>query len=111
MTNSDLRERAEKIIRLMEAADDLKTEIKDRYDDAKNAGYTVSALKKAIKRYCMDADKRAKQVKRAKQESEQLDFETYLAEMEGGLNKPRLRQIMAHGDAVVAKFKADHDAT
>jgi len=103
-TNSDLRERAEKIIRLMDAADDLKTEIKDRYDDAKNAGYTVSALKKAIKRYCMDADKRAKQ------ESEQLDFETYLSELEGGLNKPRLRQIMAHGDALVAQFKADHDA-
>jgi len=77
MTNSDLRDRADKIIRLMEQADDLKTEIADRFEDAKNAGYTVKALRKAIKLHRMEADKRAKH------ESEQMDLEMYLAELEG----------------------------
>ena len=77
MTNSDLSERARKIMALMDQADDLKTEIKDRYDDAKNAGYTVAALKRAIKIARMDADKRAKH------EAAQMDLELYLAELEG----------------------------
>lgn len=76
-TNSDLRDRADKIIRLMEQADDLKTEIADRFEDAKSAGYTVKALRKAIKLHRMEADKRAKH------ESEQMDLEMYLAELEG----------------------------
>lgn len=83
MTNSDLRERAEKIINLLEQADDLKTEIKDRYDDAKNAGYTVAALKRAIKLHRLDADKRKKH------ESEQMDLEMYLSEIEGGARPMR----------------------
>lgn len=103
MTNSDLAERAEKIIKLMEMAEDLKTEIKDRYDDAKNSGYTVAALKKAIKVHRMDADKRAKH------ESAQLDFETYLSGLEG-LNKPRLREIQKAGDAIVKEFSAALEA-
>ena len=77
MTNSDLRDRASKITALMDQADDIKTEIKDRYDDAKNAGYTVAALKRAIKLARMDADKRAKH------DAAQMDLELYLAEIEG----------------------------
>jgi uncharacterized protein (UPF0335 family) len=77
MTNSDLRDRAEKIIALMDQADDLKTEIADRFADAKNAGFTVSALRKAIKVARMDGDKRKKH------EAEQMDLEMYLAELEG----------------------------
>lgn len=98
-SNSDLRDRADKIIRLMEQRDDIATEIKDRFEDAKNSGYSVTALRKAIKVARMDADKRAKH------ETEQLDFETYLSELEGGLNKPRLREIAKAGEAKVAAFK------
>jgi len=63
---SDLNERASKIISLAEQLEDLKTEIADRYADAKNAGYTVSALKKAIKLHRMDSEKRAKHEKAIK---------------------------------------------
>jgi uncharacterized protein (UPF0335 family) len=77
MTNSDLRDRANKIIRLMEQRDEIAVEITDRFQDAKNAGFTVSALKRAIKVSRLDADKRAKH------ESEQMDLEMYLAEIEG----------------------------
>lgn len=84
MTNSDLRERAEKIIRLTEQMDDIKTEIADRYADAKNAGYTVAILRRAIKIAGMDAEKRAKH------EQGQMDLELYLAEIEG-------REAAAHG--------------
>ena len=77
MTNSDLRERAEKIIRLMETADDLKTEIKDRFDDAKNQGYSVSALRKAIRVTRMDGKARARHDADAEQ------FDLFLAEIEG----------------------------
>lgn len=76
-SNSDLRDRADKIIRLMEAADDIATEIKDRFEDAKNAGFSAKALRKAIKISRMDADKRAKH------ETEQTDLLLYLAEIEG----------------------------
>lgn len=98
MTNSDLKQRAEKIIALMDQADEIKTEIADRFQDAKNQGFTVAALRKAIKVARLDGDKRAKH------ESAQLDFEMYLSEIEGGLNKPRLQVIKEHGDKVVAKF-------
>lgn len=104
MTNSDLRDRAEKIIRLMDQLDEFKTEITDRFEDAKSAGYTVKALRKAIKLHRMDGDKRKKH------ESEQLDFESYLAELEGGLNRPRFREIQAKGDKIVAEFSAALDA-
>jgi len=77
MTNSDLRDRADKIIRLMEAADDLKTGIKDRFEDAKNAGYSASALRKAIKVARMDDKQRAKYERDAEQ------FDLFLAEIEG----------------------------
>ena len=83
MTNSDLRERAEKIIRLMEAADDLKTEIKDRFDDAKNHGYSVSALRKAIRVTRMNGKARARHDADAEQ------FDLFLAEIEGSARPMR----------------------
>lgn len=103
MTKSDLRDRASEIIALMEQADDIRVEIKDRFDDAKNAGYTVAALRKAIKLHRMEA------YKRKKHEAEQLDFESYLAALEGGLNKPKLRAIQERGDKIVAEFSAALD--
>jgi uncharacterized protein (UPF0335 family) len=77
MTNSDIKRRADGIIALEDQKKDITTEIADRYQDAKNAGYTVVALRKAIKLARMDADKRAKH------ESEQIDLLMYLAEIEG----------------------------
>jgi uncharacterized protein (UPF0335 family) len=77
MTNSDLQRRATGIMALEDQRKDITTEIADRYQDAKNAGYTVKALKGAIKVARMDADKRAKH------QSEQMDLEMYLAEIEG----------------------------
>lgn len=77
MTNSDIKRRADAIIALEDQRKDITTEIADRYQDAKNAGYTVVALRKAIKLSRMGADKRAKH------ESEQMDIEMYLAEIEG----------------------------
>lgn len=83
MTNGDLRERAEKIIRLMEAAEDLKTEIADRFEDAKTNGYSVKALRKAIKIHRMDSEKRRKA------DAEQMDIEVYLVELEGNVSAER----------------------
>lgn len=77
MTNSDLSARARTIIALMDQQDEIKQEIADRFEDAKNAGFTTSALRKAIKRYRMDPDKRA----RADQEDEEAQL--YLFEIEG----------------------------
>lgn len=76
-TNSDLRARAERIAQLEEAAKDARDDVKAAYDAAKSAGYTPSALRKAIKVHTMDASKRAKH------DSEQTDLELYLAEIEG----------------------------
>ena len=83
MTNSDLRERAEKIIALMDQADEIKTEIADRFQDAKNQGFTVAALRKAIKIARMDGDKRQKH------DTEQMDLLLYLAEIEGSARPMR----------------------
>lgn len=78
MTNSDLCDRAAKIIRLMEQRDDIATEIKDCFEDAKNAGYAVSALRRAIKVNRMDAKQRA----RFDRDAEQFDL--FLSELDGG---------------------------
>lgn len=77
MTNSDLRERAERIAKLEEIATEAKADVKAAYDAARSAGYTPSALRKAIKIHTLDASKRAKH------DSEQMDLEMYLAEIEG----------------------------
>ena len=77
MTNSDLRERALRLIQLEEKAEDAKLDLKAAYDAAASAGYTKAALKRAIKLHRMDADKRAKH------ESAQADLILYLEELEG----------------------------
>lgn len=97
MTNTDLPERARRIAALVSQRDEIQADIKDEYDAAKSAGFTVTALKKAIKVYMMDS------AKRERHESEQLDFETYMNALEG-LNRPRLKKIQEHGEKVVAAF-------
>lgn len=77
MTNSDLRARAERIAQLEEAAKDARDDVKAAYDAAASAGYTKTALRKAVRINGLSADKRAKH------DSEQTDLELYLAEIEG----------------------------
>lgn len=77
MTNSDMGRRIAAIAALEDQKRDITTEIADRYQDAKNQGYTVPSMRRAVKVYRMDA------AKRAKHDSEQMDFEMYLAEIEG----------------------------
>lgn len=76
-TNSDLRSRAESIMRLMEQRDELTMDIKAAFDAAASVGFNKQAMRKAIKVAALDADKRAKH------ESEQSDLILYLAEIEG----------------------------
>lgn len=77
MTNADLRQRAQAIINLMDQADEIKAEIADLFEAAKGAGYTPKALRQAIKVHRLDANRRATH------DSAQMDFEMYLAELEG----------------------------
>ena len=74
-----LGERADKITRLMEQRDDIATEIKDRFDDAKNAGYSVTALRRAIKVARMDD----------KQRGRWQDFLTLLPDWAAGAPLPK----------------------
>lgn len=77
MTNSDLKQRAESIMRLIEQRDELSADIKAAFDAAKSVGFNAAAMRKAIRIATLDSDKRAKH------ESEQMDLELYLAEIEG----------------------------
>lgn len=77
MTNSDLRHRAQTIQALLEQRDDITAEIKACYDSAASAGFNKPAMRKAIKVAAMSQDKRAKH------DSEEMDIELYLAEIEG----------------------------
>ena len=77
MTNSDLRQRAESILRLMEQRDELTADIKAAFDAAKSAGFNAAAMRKAVKIAAMSADKRAKH------DQEQMDLELYIEEIEG----------------------------
>jgi len=77
MTNSDLQDRARAIINLMAEREEISEQIADRYADAKTNGYTVAALKRAIKIARMDSEQRARH------ESEQSDLLLYLEEIEG----------------------------
>ena len=77
MTNSDLRQRALRIIDLEPTAKEAKQDVTAAYDAAESAGYTKAALKDAIKVHTLDA------AKRAKRDSRQMDLELYLAEIEG----------------------------
>lgn len=76
-TNSDLKQRAERILRLIERRDELSADIKAAFDAAKSVGFNAAAMRKAIKIAAMSSDKRAKH------DSEQMDLELYLAEIEG----------------------------
>jgi len=77
MTNSDLKGRAQTIQSLIEQRDDISAEIKACYDSAASAGFNKSAMRRAIKITTMDADKREKH------DTEQMDLELYLREIEG----------------------------
>lgn len=76
-TNSDLKGRARTILALMEQKDEIAAEIKANFDSAASAGFNKTAMRKAIKVVAMSQDKRAKH------DSEQMDLELYLAEIEG----------------------------
>lgn len=78
-SNSDLRQRAESIMRLMEQRDELTMDIKAAFDAAASVGFNKQAMRKAIRIAGMDA------TKRAKHESEQGDLILYLQEIEGRL--------------------------
>lgn len=77
MTNSDLKQRAEHIGRLLDQRDDLTADIKAAFEAAKSVGFNATALRKAIAIARMDP------AKREAHNAGQLDIETYLAELEG----------------------------
>jgi uncharacterized protein (UPF0335 family) len=77
-TNAALMSYVDRVTRLEEQRSEIAEEIKEAYEDAKNEGFTPSALKRAIKIHSMDAEKRAKH------DAEQLDLELYLQQIEGG---------------------------
>lgn len=77
MTNSDLRARAERLAKLHEAVDEATADLKAAYVAAASDGYSKTALRKAMKIHGLTADKRAKY------DTEQMDLELYLAEIEG----------------------------
>lgn len=76
-TNGRLQEIALQIGRLEEERKALAGDISDKYAEAKSEGFTPSAIRKAIKIYAMDSDKREKH------DAEQLDIEQYIAALEG----------------------------
>lgn len=56
--NDDLAERVARIVQLEEAAAEAAADVKAAYDAAASAGYTKSALKKAISIHKLSPDKR-----------------------------------------------------
>lgn len=76
-TNDRLNQIARDIRGLEEHRTELGQDIKALYDEAKSEGFTVSALRKAIKIHSMDSEKRQKH------DDEQTDIEVYLANLEG----------------------------
>ena len=77
MTNSDLKQRAQSIMSLIEQRDELSADIKAAFDAAASVGFNKQAMRKAIRIATLDS------AKREKHESEQMDLEMYLAEIEG----------------------------
>lgn len=75
-SNSDLRSRAEHIMRLMDQRDEIAEDIRNSFDVAKSVGFNPAALRKAISVARMEAGKRAKH------DQGQMDLELYLAEIE-----------------------------
>ena len=76
-TNDRLKQIARDIRGLVEHRAELAEDIRALYEEAKNEGFTVRALKQAIKIHSMDADQRAKY------DADQGDIEVYLANLEG----------------------------
>lgn len=76
MSNSDLKKRAEHIMRLMDQRDEIAEDIKNSFDVAKSVGFNPAALRKAIAVARMEASKRAKH------DQGQMDLELYLSEIE-----------------------------
>ena len=60
MTNSDLRERAERLAHLTEIAEEARLDLKAAYDAAASQGYSKAALRRAVKIHMMDQARRAK---------------------------------------------------
>ena len=76
-TNDRLQAIARDIRGMEEHRAELAADIKALYEEAKSEGYTVSALRKAIKIHAIDADKREKH------DQEQMNLELYLEQLEG----------------------------
>ncbi len=76
-TNSDLKQRAESVMRLMDQRDELTLDIKAAFDAAKSVGFNAQAMRKAVSIARMD------KAKRVSHDQAQLDLEVYLAEIEG----------------------------
>lgn len=77
MTNSKLSEIAQQIIALETQRDELKSDIAAAFDAAKHYGYNIAAVRKAVRVARLTAEKRDKY------DRDQMDLETYLAEIEG----------------------------
>lgn len=76
-SNSDLKTRAQQIMRLTEQREEITLDIKAAFDAAASVGFNKAAMRKAIKIASMDGEKRAKH------DAGQMDLEIYLAEIEG----------------------------
>lgn len=75
--NSDLRQRAQSVMRMMDQRDEITADIKAAFEAAKSVGFNAQALRKAVSIARMDS------AKREKHDTGQLDIEIYLAEIEG----------------------------
>lgn len=91
MKTSELKNRTVAIIGLMDELEnmmstvkELRAQIADEYVNAQSNGFTKSALKQAIKVHRLDGEKRDKF------DSDQGDFEMYLAEIDGKANVVRM---------------------
>jgi uncharacterized protein (UPF0335 family) len=76
-TNDRLKEYTARLVDLEGERTRISLMITHIYKEAKDDGFTASALRKAIKIHSMDSDKRAKH------DAAQADLETYLAQLEG----------------------------
>lgn len=76
-TNARLKHFSDRLIRLEDERKALTADIKGIFDEAKSEGFTVSALRKAIRIRSLDA------AKREKHDAEQTDLEIYLAQLDG----------------------------
>ncbi len=76
-TNSDLKQRAESILRLIEQRDELSADIKAAFDAAASVGFNKSAMRKAVRIAAMSSKTRQKY------EAEAEEVQLYLAEIEG----------------------------